>query len=404
MKRVLFVSRHCYLDDSNGAAVSSRDLMQTIASAGYPVEVLSSITLDLATQANPVGWFAGRGWDIEGVSNHAFAAGSAGIRLTVPAHISLHANGIPVTLSCGNSTRSHEPDDLEIGEFLQLFRGIAGRNRPDIVMGYGGDILQGLVFRLAREMGAETIFNLHNCRYRSKHPFQDVCRVRVPSEFAARFYKESLELECTAIPNPIRQERIALAVREPKYLVFVNPTLEKGVCAFARIAEDLGIRRPDIPILIVEAGGTEATVAACGLDLKRHGNVFFMEHTPDPRQFYGVSRAILMPSLVSETFGRVAAEAMCNGIPVVASDRGALPETLGNSGIVLPLPERLPTKTYELPSSEEVRPWVEAIIRLWDDQVFYEDQWRCALSEARRWSPEVIERRYRNFLEREGDV
>ena len=66
-----------------------------------------------------------------------------------------------------------------------------------------------------------------------------------------------------------------------------------------------------------------------------------MGHTDDPRHFWSVTRVCLMPSLVAETQGLVAVEAMANGIPVIASDRGALPETLGGAGIVLPLPDGL---------------------------------------------------------------
>ena len=65
---------------------------------------------------------------------------------------------------------------------------------------------------------------------------------------------------------------------------------------------------------------------------------------------------------------------MINGIPVIGSDRGALPETLGDGGIVLPLPERLTPVSQILPTAEEVEPWVEAIIRLWDDRAWYQEQ------------------------------
>jgi glycosyltransferase involved in cell wall biosynthesis len=49
---------------------------------------------------------------------------------------------------------------------------------------------------------------------------------------------------------------------------------------------------------------------------------------------------VLVPSLY-EGFGRVAAEALALGIPVVTSDRGALPEVVGQAGQCLPLdPDR----------------------------------------------------------------
>lgn len=398
-KRILFVARHSFLDDSNGAAVSSRELTQLLAEQGFAVEVLSGITLDLAIDVNPVAWFGARGWSIEGATGPSYNIGADGIRADVAPHLRLSAHGVPVTLHCGSTTRRHSPDEAERLEFLRLFELMMKRFRPDIVIGYGGDALQRDVFTRARQLGSATLFSLHNCRYGSIEPFRVVDSVRVPSRFAAEHYRRSLGLECTVLPNPIQPGRVAVQDHDPKYLTFVNPSAEKGVGVFARIADELGRRRPDIPLLVVEARGDERDVASCGLDLRIHGNVFFMGHTPDPRRFYRVSRALLVPSLVPETFGRVAAESITNGIPVIASDRGALPETLGGSGVVLPLPERLTPNTATTPTADEVGPWVEAIIRLWDDTRYYEALRRQSLHEAERWTPETLAPQYVRFFE-----
>ena len=69
-----------------------------------------------------------------------------------------------------------------------------------------------------------------------------------------------------------------------------------------------------------------------------------MPFTPHPRVFdstvYANTRLLLMTSLWLESFGLVAAEAMLNGIPVLASNRGALPETLGGAGFLFDIPAR----------------------------------------------------------------
>ena len=95
-----------------------------------------------------------------------------------------------------------------------------------------------------------------------------------------------------------------------------------------------------------------------------------------------------MPSLWNESFGLVAAEAMINGIPVLASNRGALPETIGDAGFLFDIPASYTPETREVPTAEEVEPWVETIIRLWDDAAEYERWSRAARERARQWHPD----------------
>jgi glycosyltransferase involved in cell wall biosynthesis len=53
------------------------------------------------------------------------------------------------------------------------------------------------------------------------------------------------------------------------------------------------------------------------------------------REAYAQAKVLLMPSIWEESFGRTVIEAQLNGLPVLASRRGALPELVGDSGIVL---------------------------------------------------------------------
>jgi glycosyltransferase involved in cell wall biosynthesis len=140
------------------------------------------------------------------------------------------------------------------------------------------------------------------------------------------------------IPVVVVWDRVRAEDRAPQFVTFINPSLQKGAWAFVRIARELGRRRPDIPILVVESRGTRDTLTACVLDTGACTNVRFMPNTSDPRQFWSVTRIALMPSLCWENQPLVAVEAMINGIPVVASNRGGTPETLGDCGFALPLP------------------------------------------------------------------
>jgi len=125
-----------------------------------------------------------------------------------------------------------------------------------------------------------------------------------------------------------------------------------------------------------------------------------MANTPDPRDFYRVSRVVLMLSLWRESLGRVPMEAMANGVPVLTSDRGALPETLGNAGFVFTIPERCTPGSGAVPTPREVAPWVAVIERLWDDPEFEARHRALALAEAQRWEWDRVAEQYGCFFER----
>ena len=205
-------------------------------------------------------------------------------------------------------------------------------------------------------------------------------------------------LDGVVIPDPIRLDKVIAENPEPKYVTFINPQPEKGAAVFARIALELGRRRPDIPLLVVEGRGKADGLAGLPVDLSGLTNLNRMANTPDPRDFYRVSRAVLMPSLWRESLGRVPIEAMANGIPVLASDRGALPETLGDAGFVFTIPDRCTPSSNIVPTAQEVAPWVAVIERLWDDPEFEAEHRRRAKAEAVRWDSITLADQYEKFF------
>jgi glycosyltransferase involved in cell wall biosynthesis len=231
-------------------------------------------------------------------------------------------------------------------------------------------------------------------------------------------------------------------------VTFINPIAAKGVYVFARIARELARRRPDIPILVTQGRSRADALMAPELGLAQRvagqfpiepvcdgRNITLMPFTPDPKSFYptvySLTRLLVMPSLWNESFGLVAAEAMLNGIPVLASNRGALTETVGGSGtstsgtstsaarrspapdteadgtrsvpatmcgFLFDIPAKYTSETREVPSAEEVEPWVETIIRLWDDAAEYERSSNAVREHAQQWHPDRLAPIYRQFF------
>jgi glycosyltransferase involved in cell wall biosynthesis len=181
-----------------------------------------------------------------------------------------------------------------------------------------------------------------------------------------------------------------------KFVTFVNPSLHKGAMLFARLADMLGQSRPDIPVLIVQsATGAGGLNAIAGLDFKKYPQIMVAPATTQPSTYFALTKILLVPSVFNEPFGRVAAEALINGIPPLVSDRGALPETVGGAGRVLALPPWLDETSTMLPSVAEVRPWLDAVCNLWDDRDAYDHASKLARQVAvRLYSEDVMRQRY----------
>ena len=238
---------------------------------------------------------------------------------------------------------------------------------PEILATYGGQATVSASARKARRRGIKSVFMLHNPSYRDPTPFSLFDAVIVPSEYARDRYRKALGFDAKVIAPLIDPKKAISANRNPRYLTFVNPTLEKGLYFFVGIARELNERRPDVPILIVEGRGK---VRELGNIPEARGltNLHVLERASSPHEFLRETRILLLPSLCEETFGRVVVEAGMNDIPVVCANRGAIPEVVGNAGFVLPIPSRFQTEGRLIPTSEEMAPWFAAIVSLWDDE------------------------------------
>ena len=117
-----------------------------------------------------------------------------------------------------------------------------------------------------------------------------------------------------------------------------------------------------------------------------------------PREIYLATRALLAPSLWQEPAGRVAAEALLNGIPPLVSDRGGLPETCNGAGFYLPIPPDLEPGRSTPVGPDVVEPWLGLIVRLATDEEFYRAESLRAKQAASIYLPENLAPRYVEYF------
>ena len=204
---------------------------------------------------------------------------------------------------------------------------------PSIIVVQSGTTLIPMVMA-ALETGKPTAVYLHNVET------HQLGGTLVPdptilylsnSEFTAQRWRALCGIDSTIIPPLVLPERYFVAGRG-NHVLFVNPTPIKGVEIMFSLAEAC----PDIPFLVSESWGLSPQWR--DYCLKRASllpNIEWSPPTHDMRPVYARSRTLLMPSLWEEAFGRTVVEAQINGIPVVASNRGALPDTVGAGGVLL---------------------------------------------------------------------
>ena len=89
------------------------------------------------------------------------------------------------------------------------------------------------------------------------------------------------------------------------------------------------------------------------------------------KSVYAKTRILLVPSVWQEGWGRVVTEAQLNGIPVIASNLGGLPESVGPGGIIVN-------------PGADLGEWQTALSRLWDDVTQYEMFSKAALEHSQR--------------------
>ena len=373
--RCLIITNHCITDPTAGAMRSLRTMAKWLTEDGHPSRIVTT-----ARFGSPVPFTIDE--HLQTVADLApMPPHPKGGRLAkaAPAPIARYGTeGVPVSLLMTRHNDEGRPDRGESAQFLALIGQTLDEFTPDLVVACNGHPMIRAALAAARSHGAKTVFALRGYGYDDRRFFDHVDGVLTCSRFLTESYRRRIGIDSTPIPPPLDWASIEAPMEPRGFVTFVHPAPHKGLFHFARLAAMLGSRRPDIPVLVVGSGHSAGALNGIpGIDFSQYPHIVAAPAVASPADYLALTRLLLVPSVFDEPFGRVAAEAMVNGIPPIVSDRGGLPEVVGGDlasgggGRVLPLPAWLNVASTRTPTEAEVEPWFAAVCALWDDEALY---------------------------------
>jgi glycosyltransferase involved in cell wall biosynthesis len=382
--KFLLANNHCITDPTAGVTHSLRTISRWLAEAGHPSHILTTARFE-----TPVTFTIDEHLREYGVSiPRVVAEGGIGERERTRKGrrraverpiVNYTVDGVPVTLILTRQNDESRPDHVEADQYQRVFARLVSEFAPDQVIACNAHPMIRRALAIAREGGVTTVFTLRGFGYYEPRFFEHVDHVFTCSQYLTDVYRERIGLVSTPIVPPIEWSKVVAPTESRAFVTFVHPAPHKGLLLFARLADMLGSRRPDIPILVVQSGQSGGSLNRIpGIDFGKYPQIMAAPPVPTPADYFALTRVLLVPSVFDEPFGRVAAEAMINGIPPIVSDRGSLPQVIGGDcsvgggGRVVSIPPWMTTRSFRVPSEEEIEPWYEAVCALWDDSSLYE--------------------------------
>ena len=236
---------------------------------------------------------------------------------------------------------------------------------PSVAAAFNADVICVLTGRVTVPMiiaAVET--NLPTCVYLHNVEYNQFGGVLLPdpsllyfsnSRFTANRLQALFGIESEVLIPLVEPRNYRLTSSEEKVL-FINPSHLKGVEILFQIVEAL----PTTLFRVAESWKLgDKWRNYCRLRATHLDNLEWVSSTRDMTDLYGAARLLLMPSIWEETYGRSVSEAQVSGIPVIASNRGGLPEAVGDGGIILD-------------ADGDIGPWIEAVRQVYEDDSYHQ--------------------------------
>lgn len=408
MPSILFISESCLLDRKSGAAQSVRAQLKALARAGWQAHAATLTMFD---------------GDMEYPRANAHPALSP----LPPAGstVQLDDEGVAHTLYVTHSSRHKAMRPWEMQAFIALVQPLLDRLQPDVVLTYCSPLLRPLLAQ-GQQRGARTVFYLANPGYAEKsdalplrlvdvfvlpsHALVTLYRERLgsapavlldwdgpaadpvpgdsppaPPDFDARVLRDLVQAPMDGQRN-LQPLRVAQR-KAQRFVTMVNPDPAKGGQFFLNLVEQARVLAPGVRFRAVESRWGQADWARHGMPEAVLNLVDWVPHTDNMGRVFEEAALLLVPSLWFEASGRVAAEALLAGVPVLAMRSGGLEEQINGGGFLFDVPPALQVNHLAAPEKQDLHQWVHFIRVLMDDDALYAQAVQLALKAAALHEP-----------------
>ena len=372
--KVLVFSPHALADSSSGVAQSIANLLGELVRLGHSCVAVTGSVLDAKNDlfskvmvAEPITTFT-----------------VPQVGLSVPVR-KVSYQGV-IHLIAG--FKSHATADVMSTEEVALYRLFTDSFRqlePDVVLTYGGFISNYCAGLYAMSRGRKSVLYVASDTYAQPGNFSHADMIVTVSNAMSRLMDGVTDLPKLVLPPFFDKASVIATARTPDYITLLNPLPAKGLMLAAALALESARKGRPYKFLFVEGRGTRATIHALCPAVLALPTIGIADNTADVKLVYERSKVILFPSVWFETAGKVLLEANANGIPVLATNIGGIPEMLDGAGYLFDPPQACVDKWDTPAPADYVAKWLDVLDRLHNDPAEWDDAVRRAKAADSRY-------------------
>lgn len=338
MPKLLWVSPLSIHDTSSTAAMQMRNMLLALKARNVDILVLSALNF---AHESGTAMFTDLDEKLKGQDSS----------------FNLNDNGINCIYIRTKSRRLGDMVSAEQRNFYGKMCAIINAFRPDVIMGTGTDMLSMVCFDEAKLRGIPTAYVLLENTPRRFY-FPNIDLVVTDSNAISRLYASTHKINATVVgsfltvdgplTNPNADQSCLQNIDERKQILFVNPSLSKGLNIFMRLVQMCSKEIGDYKFAVLEAEDQQFAHNVKLIHEKGSDKPAFDQETINAIEVYPSntsleellkkSKMLVVPSISFEGVVRVAREAVSYGVPVLATNLTGIAESIGEAGILIEPP------------------------------------------------------------------